>query len=394
MINFLRRKFIKDYQNIKNKDVRLAHGILASIIGIITNLIVFISKLIIGIISFSISIISDAINNLSDMATSLVALFGFKLAKKKPDEKHPFGHERMEYISGLVVSLIIIIVGIVLFVSSIYKMISYKEESFNKSLFLINTIILGISILIKLIQAYFYYKIANIISSISLKANFKDSMNDVLTTSIILLSLITEYILSMNQIIIPFSLDGLLGILVSIFVILTGANLLKEEANPLLGTKFNKEYIDLVVDEIKKYPKILNYHDIMCHTYGENKIYMTIHLEVDKNNSLEDIHSVVDEIEYNMKINHGIELTVHLDPVDLNDNELIEIKDKIESFINDNYQDVSIHDIRIIRRGNKSLVLFEMVAPFKFNDYDIENKINKLFDDKYEFKIEIEHPYY
>ena len=195
MINLLRRLFIKNYDNISDKDVRLAHGVLASIVGIISNLLVFSSKLVIGIISFSISIISDAINNLSDMATSIVALIGFKVSKKKPDEKHPFGHERMEYISGLLVSLVIIIVGIVLLGSSIYKMVSYKEESFLSNLFIINVIILGVSILIKIYQAYTYYKIGNIISSISLKANYRDSLNDVLTTSLILIALIIEYVL-------------------------------------------------------------------------------------------------------------------------------------------------------------------------------------------------------
>ena len=222
MINLLRRLFIKDYDNIKDKNVRLAHGILASVIGVVSNLLVFASKLIIGIISFSISIISDALNNLSDMATSLVALVGFKLAKKKPDEKHPFGHERIEYISGLIVSLVIVFVGIVLLASSIYKMVTYNEVSFDKSFFIVNVVILGISILIKIWQAYSYYRIGSIISSISLKANFKDSLNDVLTTSLILIALVLEYVLSLNNIIIPFSLDGLLGIRVSMFIIFTG----------------------------------------------------------------------------------------------------------------------------------------------------------------------------
>ncbi len=394
MINLLRRIFIKNYDNISDKDVRLAHGVLASIVGIISNLLVFSSKLVIGIISFSISIISDAINNLSDMATSIVALIGFKVSKKKPDEKHPFGHERMEYISGLLVSLVIIIVGIVLLGSSIYKMVSYKEESFLSNLFIINVIILGVSILIKIYQAYTYYKIGNIISSISLKANYRDSLNDVLTTSLILIALIIEYVLSLNGIGIPFSLDGLLGILVSMFIIYTGVTLLKEESNPLLGTKLNKEYIDKVIAEIKKHKEILNYHDVMCHTYGESKCYMTIHLEVDKNNTLEYIHDVIDKIEYNIKNEYGIELTIHLDPIDLSDKELFEIKDKIEKFLNENYKDVSIHDIRIIRRGKKHLVLFDMVTPFNSNDTEIKNRIHELFNNKYEFNIDVEHPYY
>ena len=395
MINFLRKVFIKDFNNIKDKDVRLAHGVLASIIGIVSNLLVFISKLVIGIISFSISIISDAINNLSDMATSIVALIGFKVAKKKPDEKHPFGHERMEYISGLLVSLVIIIVGVALLASSIYKMISYKEEgSFLSNLFIVNVIILSVSILIKLWQAYSYYRIGTIISSISLKANYRDSLNDVLTTSLILIALIIEYVLSLNGILIPFSLDGLLGILVSMFIIFTGVSLLKEESNPLIGTKLNKEMIDNVVNEIKKHKEILNYHDIMCHTYGESKCYMTIHLEVDKNNTLEYIHNVIDIIEYSIKNEYGIELTVHIDPIDLSDKELFEIKDKIESFLKDNYKDVSIHDIRIIRRGKKPLVLFEMVTPFNSNDTEIKNRIHEQFNNKYEFNIEVEHPYY
>ena len=393
MINYLRKKFINDYENVKNKDVRLAHGVLASILGIISNFIVFLSKLIVGIISFSVAIISDAINNLSDMASSLVSLLGFKMAKKKPDEDHPFGHERIEYISGLIVSLIIIIVGVILIATSIYKIVDYKEELISDKLFICNVIILSISIFIKMYQAHVYYKIAKIISSISLKANFRDSMNDVLVTSLVLISLVIEFILGKNGVSIPFSLDGVLGIIVSLFIIYTGIDLLKEESNPLIGTKLNKEYIDDVISEIKKYPKILNYHDIMCHTYGENKCYMTIHLEVDKNNTLEGIHEVLDEIEYNVRLKYGIELTIHVDPIDLDDSELIGIKEKINNYINERYQNISIHDVRIVRRGNKSLVLFDMIVPYDFKN-DLSSEINSLFNNKYEFRINIEHPYY
>ena len=393
MIDLLRKIFIKDYLNTEDKNVRFAHGIFASIMGIISNFIVFISKLIIGIISFSISIISDAINNLSDMATSIVALFGFKMAKKKPDKEHPFGHERIEYLSGLVVSIIIIIVGLVLFGSSIYKMVTYKNESFAQDLFVINVIILSCSIVIKLWQAHVYNRISKIISSISLKANFRDSVNDVITTSTILLVLIIEYVLSVNNIKVPFSLDGTLGIIVSGIIVFTGISLLKEEANPLIGTTFDKEYINWLIEEVKNHKEIINYHDIMCHTYGEGKCYMTIHLEVDKNSKLEEIHEVVDEIEYNLKKSHDIDLTCHLDPIDLEDKELQEVKEKILSYLTNTYCHLSAHDIRLIKRGNKSLVLFEMVTPFDFND-DLTNEISELFNGKYEIQIEIEHPYY
>jgi len=393
MINLLRKKFIKNYENIKDKDVRLLHGVLASIIGIVSNFLVFISKLIIGILSFSVSIISDAINNLSDMASSLVSLFGFKMAKKKPDADHPFGHERIEYISGLIVSMIIIIVGLVLVGTSIYKITTYEPVSISNNFFMINMIVLGVSILIKIYQAYAYYKIAKIISSISLKANFRDSLNDCIVTSTILIAFVIEYILGKNNIIIPFSLDGVLGIIVSLFIISTGVSLLKEESDPLIGTKLNKTYIDDVLAVVKRYPDIINYHDIMCHTYGENKCYMTIHLEVDKNKTLEEVHDIIDEIEYIVKKEYNIELTSHIDPIDLNDSELSEIKDKITNYLNDNYKDITIHDVRIVRRGNKSLVLFDMCTPFDFKK-DLNYEINNLFENKYEFMINIDHPYY
>lgn len=393
MINLLRKKFIKNYENIKDKDVRLLHGVLASIIGIVSNFLVFISKLIIGILSFSVSIISDAINNLSDMASSLVSLFGFKMAKKKPDADHPFGHERIEYISGLIVSMIIIIVGLVLVGTSIYKITTYEPVSISNNFFMINMIVLGVSILIKIYQAYAYYKIAKIISSISLKANFRDSLNDCIVTSTILIAFVIEYILGKNNIIIPFSLDGVLGIIVSLFIISTGVSLLKEESDPLIGTKLNKTYIDDVLAVVKRYPDIINYHDIMCHTYGENKCYMTIHLEVDKNKTLEEVHDIIDEIEYIVKKEYNIELTSHIDPIDLNDSELSEIKDKITNYLNDNYKDITIHDVRIVRRGNKNLVLFDMCTPFDFKK-DLNYEINNLFENKYEFMISIDHPYY
>ncbi len=393
MVNLLRRLFIKDYDNVLNKDVRLAHGILASSLGIFSNFLVFLSKLIIGIISFSISIISDAINNLSDMATSIVSLIGFRLSKKKPDKEHPFGHERIEYLSGLIVSMIIIIIGIVLLITSIYKMVKYEPEEISTVMFIINIAILSCAILIKFWQAIVYLKISKLISSISLKANFKDSLNDTITTFAILISLIVSYILQINNVIIPFSLDGLLGSLVSVLIIYTGISLLKEESNPLIGTSFNKIYIDEVIEEVKKHKEILNFHDIMCHTYGETKCYMTIHLEVDKNSKLAEIHEIVDEIEYNIKKKYDIELTCHLDPVDLDDEELKDIKQKINEYLKEKYPSLSIHDIRLVRRGNKHLVVFELVTPYEFNK-NINEEINTLFENKYEFEISVEHPYY
>ena len=292
------------------------------------------------------------------------------------------------------VSVFIIFIGGILVITSISKIIYYQSETYNNVLFYVTLGILSCSILLKIFQAYSYNRFSKLISSLTLKANFIDTISDIISTTFIMIALIIDYVLSFNGIIVPFSIDGVLGIVVSLFIIFNGIKLLIEETRPLIGAKFNQKYVDELISVIKSNDKIINYHDIMYHNYGENKCYMTVHLEIDNKYSLDEAHNIADQIEYEVKDKYGIELTSHIDPVNLNDQELADIKNKIITYLNEINENITIHDVRIIRRDNKHLILFDMNTPYDYEDINIKDKITKLFENKYEFKINIEHPYY
>ena len=266
MVNLFRKIFIKDYRNISDPTVRTKHGYLASVFGIITNLLLVVFKLTIGILVFSMSIITDALNNFTDMASSIVNLLGFKLANKPADKEHPFGHERIEYIAGLIISFVIIAIAAVLGYTSVMKIIdntatNYSNNAVNIAVF----IILGFAILAKLIQGIFYRKMAKIINSVSLKASAQDSFNDVITTTAVLVATTVEYILYLNGY--DIHIDGWMGLAVSIFIVVTGVKLLIETSNPLIGLTPDKEMVHQIIEDIKQYPGVLGVHDMMCHLW-------------------------------------------------------------------------------------------------------------------------------
>ena len=290
MVNFLRKLFIKDYNNVKDPKVREKHGKLASFVGVFSNLFLFIIKLFAGILSGSIAIIADSINNLSDMGSSIITLVGFKLANAPADDDHPYGHQRIEYISGLIVSIIIIFVGGNLLLTSIEKIMNYTPEVVENTTLYISMGILGVSILIKLWQSIFNKKVGKIINSLALEATSADSRNDCISTLVILLGNIALLIWKD----IPFSLDGVLGILVSLFIIIAGINLIKETVDPLIGVSVESEFVKNIVEDIKKNKVVLGLHDLVCHMYGPTKCFMTIHVEVDSKADLMATHDAID----------------------------------------------------------------------------------------------------
>ena len=398
MVNLLRKIFIKDYTNTKNEAVRIAHGKLAAMIGIISNLLLFCIKLIIGILLFSVSIIADAINNLFDMATSIATIVGFHFAGKPADKEHPFGHERIEYITGLIISLIILFVGGIVGFTSVLKIINYKPEEVNYLLTYISIGVLAFAILLKIFQFYCYRTIAKIINSVALKATSTDSLNDCITTGVVLAGTIVILILSKQNIEIPFSLDGALGVFVALFIIISGIKLLKEEINPLIGMPISKDYIKQINNYIKRYKVVLGTHDIICHMYGPTKCFMTIHVEVDSKGDIIEIHDKIDEIETSVAEKFNVNLTIHMDPVIIGDPEIDNIKEIVNKYLFSINPMLKSHDLRVVKK-NISTVIFDIEIEYDdvLDVADLESKIQaELYDktgNKYSVIINIDHSY-
>jgi cation diffusion facilitator family transporter len=377
MINILRKVFIKDYDNLNDSKVREKHGKLASFVGIFSNLVLFIIKLIAGLLTASVAIIADSVNNLSDMGSSVITLIGFKLAGMPADEEHPYGHQRLEYIAGLIVALIVIFVGISLFSTSIDKIFNYVPVEINKVFLYISSGILLVSILIKLWQSLFNKKMGKLISSVALEATAQDSRNDCISTGVVLLGNIVLLIFGN----LSFSLDGILGILVSVFIIVAGANLIKDTIDPLIGVSTDSSLIADVIKDIKSNEVVLGVHDVMCHMYGPTKMFMTIHCEVDCKGDIIVIHDHIDNIENEIMNKYGVLLTIHMDPLDIHDEEANKLKEEIKAIVNDIDDNLDIHDFRVVRKLSKSTILFDIVVPynFKLSNDELTNKIEEEF---------------
>ena len=377
MINILRKIFIKDYDNLNNSNVRECHGKLASFVGIFSNLILFVIKLIAGLLTASVAIIADSINNLSDMGSSVITLVGFKLAGMPADEEHPYGHQRLEYIAGLIVALIIIFVGISLFSTSFDKIINYVPVEINKMFLLISSGILVVSIMIKLWQSMFNKKMGKLISSVALEATAQDSRNDCISTGVVLLGNLVLLIFGN----LSFSLDGILGVLVSIFIIVAGANLIKDTINPLIGVSTDSSLISDIIKDIKSNEVVLGVHDVMCHMYGPTKMFMTIHCEVDSKGDIIVIHDHIDNIENEIFNKYGILLTIHMDPLDIYDVEANKVKEEIKVIVNNIGKELDMHDFRVVRKLSKSTILFDIVVPYnyKLTNDEITKKIEEEF---------------
>ena len=364
--------FIKDHKNLTDERVRVKYGILAGCFGIATNILLALFKVIFGILAMSISIIADAINNLSDSATSILTVFGFKISSKPPDEKHPYGHERIEYIISLIIAIIIIIIGGSFFVESIKLVI--KKTDINIEI--ITIIILSISILVKIYQAFFYLSISKKINSPVLRAAFRDSLSDVLVTFTILISTIIYIIFNIN-------IDTYIGILVSLFIMYNGIKTIIESSNLLIGELPNKEFVNEFISEITSHSDIEGYHDLVFHMYGQNKLYASVHLEFDYKKDILKIHELIDQIEHDVYQKFKVELVVHMDPVILDDEELNNYKRIVTNLINNQYDKFNLHDFRLIRTYGRKLLLFDCAIPSEYTEkkYDLKRDLERRVKD-------------
>ncbi len=370
MINKLIKIFIKNSDDIKDAKVRNSYGIFAGIFGIITNIIISSMKIIIGVISSSLAIISDGIDNLSDACSSVITIIGFKLSSKPADEEHPYGHERLEYVTGLIVSFVILMVGLSLFKMSIEKIIKPTEVKFSY----ITIIILLVSIGVKIWQGSTYLKLSKKIDSLALKATSKDSFNDVLSTLMVLLSVLIYRFTSYN-------VDGYFGLIVSIFIIKAGIDLIKDTISPLISEKVDPEFIKKIVEEIKGFDGVLGVHDLLYHSYGANKIYMSLHVEVPEDVKITISHDIIDNIEKYIKDTYNVELVIHMDPIDNKGSETIKFRDLTEEYLKEADESLSFHDFRIVKGETHTNLIFDVLVPvdFKYKNSEIKELIESKF---------------
>jgi len=337
---------IYDYQREKI-------GIKCGVIGIICNILLVILKGVIGFIMSSVSLIGDAINNLSDSLSSIINIFSFKFNNKPADKEHPYGHKKSEYIGGLLVSVLILFVSFELFSSSISKIFSGESLEITWWLWLI----LGANIIIKSFMAIIY-KLAYLkTNSIVLKASYRDSFNDILTTLVIVIGLYLGDILNVN-------VDGYLGIALSIYILISGIKLVKESINKLMRDTIDDKMKEEIIDKVKINDYILGVHDVLSHKYGEGKAFMSIHAEMDASLTLLVAHEIVDEIERKIKNEYNIDFLIHIDPVDLSDNELKNIKDTISKIINEIDTSISCHDIRFSKEEER--IYLDLEIPYSY----------------------------
>lgn len=390
MINWLCKIFIKNYDDIHDSKVRGRYGKFAGIVGIISNLILFSLKLILGLLTGAISIVADAINNLADMGSSVITLIGFKLSTMPADEEHPFGHERIEYITGLIVSILIIIIGLSLGKSSFDKIIS--PLPLDNTYIVITCILLGVAILIKLWQSIFNYKIGKKIDSVALLATSQDSKNDVISTLAVLLGII------LSTYVFNFNLDGYLGIAVSLFIIISGIKLVKETTDPLIGVTPDKERVKEITDKILSYEGVLGIHDLVCHMYGQTKLFMTVHVEVDANASLLESHDKIDTIEKEVGQEFNVELTIHMDPIETNNEDLTKISQIIKEHLKGYEDDLTFHDLRMVRGYTHTNIIFDIVIPYssKISQKELFKNLETVIkneDELYEIVVNFDHNY-
>lgn len=369
MSNFLIRLFIKNHNDTENPQIRDKYGKLSGAVGIVINIILCLSKIITGLVFGSIAILADGINNLSDAGNSIVTLIGFKLAAKPADKDHPFGHARYEYIAGLLVSFLIMMLGFNLLKDSVGKI--FNPDSLNFSI--IAVVILIISILLKLFMYFFNKSIAKKINSLTVMATAKDSLNDVISTSGVLLSVLIGGIWKIQ-------LDAYAGLIVSVFVIWSGFGLINETLSPLLGEAPKEELVRLIETKIKTYPSVIGIHDLVVHNYGYNKCFATVHVEIPANQDILYSHDIMDNIENSFLKSHNIHLVIHMDPVETDNKAVNQLKAFVNEKINERFPDYSIHDFRVAFGETHNNIIFDVLVPVncKLSDCDIQNSMNEI----------------
>lgn len=385
-MNFLVCRFIKNYQNTKDANVRTSVGKLSGIVGILNNLFLFVIKFVIGTIVHSVSIQADGVNNLTDAGSNIISILSFHFANKPADKDHPFGHERTETIASLFVGILILVLGFETAKESISKVIHPGSIDFR----LASVIILLVSIIVKFWMYTYNKKLSKIYDSSLLEASALDSISDVCGTMAVLVSTLLSPVLHFN-------LDGYMGIVVSGIIIYGAYGLLRDMINSLIGEAPDPELVHNIVDRIMAHPAIIGVHDMMLHNYGPNKIFASAHVEVDSSKDIFETHDHIDNIEREVKENMNIDLVLHMDPVKVNDPETELYREKVVEAIHQIDPKWGFHDFRIVSGPTHVNLVFDLVIPFeeKYTQEEIEAMLLKHIqsDKKIYLVLTIDHPY-
>ncbi|MDO5444309.1 MAG: cation diffusion facilitator family transporter [Eubacteriales bacterium] len=370
MLKLLIKLFIKNPEDVSDQKVRNAYGTLCGAFGIFLNILLFAGKYFAGIISGSVAISADAFNNLSDAGSSLISLLGFRLASRRPDPDHPFGHGRVEYLTGLVISALIILMGFELGKTSVGKIINPTPIEGG----VLPMIILLVSIAVKFYMSSYNRVIGKKISSSSMLATATDSLSDSISTAVVFVSMLISKIFGLN-------IDGWAGLAVAVFIFFAGFSAIKDTIAPLLGTAPEKEFVSNVEKAVMAHPEVLGIHDLIVHDYGPGRLFISLHAEVDGNGNVFDLHDVIDNAENDLREKFGCLATIHLDPIDPGNSELFSLKTEItrdvQACIGD--ESITIHDLRMVPGPSHTNVIFDAVLPAdcKMTDAEAASLIRK-----------------
>ncbi|MFQ6865314.1 cation diffusion facilitator family transporter [Blautia sp.] len=389
MIKLLASLFIKDRENYTSPAVRQSYGTLCGAVGIGLNILLFLGKWIAGFLSGSIAITADAFNNLSDAGSSIITLIGFRISGQRPDSEHPFGHGRMEYISGFLVSVAILIMGFELVKSSINKLI--HPEPVESSPVIIA--ILAASILVKVYMFYYNRSVGKKIGSAAMNATAMDSLSDTVSTALVLgATLISQFT--------GLLLDGWFGILVGLFILYTGATTIKETMDLLLGQPPKQEFIDEIREIVTSHKLVYGIHDLIVHDYGPGRVMISLHAEVDADGDIQTIHEQIDHIENELQEKLHCSATIHMDPIVTDDKEVLEMKQKVKELVLETDDTFSMHDFRMVKGPTSTNLIFDVSVPSGCQKTDneilnsLKEKIRELPGSIYFPVIQIDHEYY
>ncbi len=369
MIGFLSKIFIKDKDNFSSPVVRRAYGTLCGAVGIVLNIVLFIIKLLAGTIANSIAITADAFNNLSDAGSSIITLVGFKLSGKKPEPEHPFGHGRFEYITGLIVAFIIILMGFELGTSSVEKIINPEPVSFS----LVPFIILVVSIGVKLYMSFYNKNVGKKINSSALNATATDSLSDSIATFAVLVSTLISHFFKIN-------IDGYTGVVVALFILFAGYNAAKDTISPLLGQSPDPEFVKEIEEIVMSHSIAVGIHDLIVHDYGPGRQIISLHVEVPGNVDIFEAHDEIDLIERVLQEKLNCMATIHMDPVVTDDETVTELKAVVVSLAKQIDESVTVHDFRMVSGPTHTNLIFDVVVPFslKMSDDEVKKEIGRL----------------
>ena len=374
MTKFLIHTFVKNYEDSKDRTVRSAYGKMAGWVGIFCNVLLFVSKFLIGLISGSVSISADAINNLSDASSNIISLLGFKMGSKPADQDHPYGHARYEYLSGLLVAVIILVIGVELLQTSIQKIRNPEPAEFN---WIFMGILAG-SILVKLWMTVFNRTIGKIIESDALLATAADSRNDVISTGAVLAAALLSHYTSLD-------LDGWMGVAVALFILYSGVGLVKDTLDPLLGKAPSPALVEMIQNRVMSYEGVLGTHDLMVHDYGPGRLFASVHVEMAAEENVLKCHDIIDTIEKDFLEKENLNMVIHFDPIVTSDEVVGDMRRWLSGKVKQIDGRMTIHDLRIVPGESHTNMIFDCVVPqeFSLTDSEVKHRIQELITAEY-----------